>query len=128
VAIVIADQWLEPTDGVRASDWEEGRLLRARIVIRQNRIQNAINRYPAPTLVYVYPSVGEGPSGWIYVQIEAMRAAQDLGIPCVNGYSGYRPAGWEYFSDAHELVVWLQAQNTPPERLAGLVVVEKIGE
>jgi hypothetical protein len=123
VAFVAADQLLSPTDGTRALTWENGRLSRDLVVARQNQIRDAINRHPDPTLVYVFPSVGEGPDGWVTVQIDAMRAAQDLGIPCVNGYSGYRPPAWDAFPDYRSLMVWLQSHQTPQSRLAGLVLV-----
>jgi hypothetical protein len=121
VSLVAADQWLISTSDERV--WEEGRLSREHVIDRQNRIKDAIDRHPAPTLLYVFPSVGLGPSGFVHVQLEAMRAAQDRGILCVNGYSGYRIPGWDFFSDYHKLMVWLRNNHTPADILGGLVLV-----
>jgi hypothetical protein len=121
VTLVAAEQWLISTSDDRV--WVEGRVSREHVVARQNRIKDAIDHHQHPTLLFVFPSVGEGPSGFVYVQLEAMRAAQDRGILCVNGYSGYRVPGWDFFSDYRKLMVWLQSNHTPPDVLAGLVLV-----
>ena len=58
------------------------------------------------------------------MQVEVMRAAQDLGVPCVNGYSGYLPYGWDYFPDHPSLMKWLTGHHhLSPEQLRGLVLI-----
>jgi hypothetical protein len=76
-------------------------------------------------LVYVFPSAaGAGPLDRVILQLEAMRAAQDFGLPAVNGYSGYFAPGWFEFRGYRDLFAWLtEKHQTPPDVLAGLVVV-----
>jgi hypothetical protein len=75
-------------------------------------------------MVYVFPSEGNGPGAALGLQLEAVRACQDLGLPCINGYSGYVPGLWDYFTNYRDLMKWLTVSNSvPADRLAGLVVV-----
>ena len=125
LALVVTDNWLTSPDGVRAGDWSRLRYPVEHIVARQALIGDAIRRRPGATLVYVFPSIAENKlEGRLVVQVEAMRAAQDLGIPCVNGWSGYLPPHWDYFRGYRGLMEWLTVQHATPERaLAGLVVI-----
>jgi hypothetical protein len=121
LALVLADQWLTDTVGPRASAWQAGRVARAPIVARQNQLVEAIKRHPDATLLYVFPSPGSSIATQESLQVEAMRAAQDAGIDCVNGYSGYHPRGWDYFTDETALLRWLQTHHTSQEVLKGFV-------
>jgi hypothetical protein len=124
VGAVAADQWLTPTDGARAAHWHPARYRVETALARQERIAQAIRRHPNPTLVYAFPSAGAGSQGGaLGVQFEAMRASQDAGLPCVNGWSGYLPPAWDFFADYRSLLEWLARNDIPAEVLAGLVVV-----
>ncbi len=124
LAAVAADQWLIPTAGPHAHTWAPLRYSKAIATARQARIVEAIRQHPGPTLLYAFPSYGEGSQGGaLGAQFEAMRASQDAGIPCVNGWSGYLPGGWGFFPGYRALFAWLAATGVPPERIAGLVVV-----
>lgn len=125
LGLVAADQWLAPTEGQTARRWDCLRYSRKMVELRQHQISEAIRRWPGATAVHVFPSAT--PSGGVAVQTEAMRAAQDLGLPCVNGWSGYSPKDWDYFSyfpNYRSLMDWLTESNKlTPGQLAGLVVV-----
>lgn len=127
VALLVAvagDQWLAPEDGPRQPEWIPAHCPKARTIARQERIAAAIRRHPAPRLVYVMPSVGTPPFDGIILQLEAARAAQDLRLPCVNGYSGYFALEWDQFGDYRSLLRWLTATHHVSEQeLTGLVVV-----
>jgi hypothetical protein len=124
LAAVVADQLLVPPTDAHGGRWKMFRCPLAATLDRQSRITAAIRRHPAPTLVYAFPSAGEDRDGPIKLQPDTMRAAQDLGLPCVNGWSGHLPPHWDLFTDYFRLMVWLtQLNDTPPERLAGLVVI-----
>jgi hypothetical protein len=92
------------------------------VLADQARIEAAIHQHPAPRLLYVFPTAV--PGGPIIVQPAAMRASQDFGIPCVNGWSGHAPKGWDFFSSHDQVMAWLTTNGTPPEVIAGLVLVE----
>jgi hypothetical protein len=125
LAAVVGEQWLTPTDGARKADWSVARCSRGEVLARQARLTDAIRQHPAPRLVYVFPSAaGDGALDRVILQVEAMRAAQDLGVPCVNGYSGYFAPGWFEFRGYRELFTWLTEKNQiPADVLTGLVVV-----
>jgi hypothetical protein len=125
LGLVVTDQWLTSTTGPRREDWEQLRYSREHAEARQNRLIVAISRHPNPRLVYVFPSEAEATLfGLTNLQIEAMRAAQDLSIPAINGYSGYMATGWDCFSDYRTLIEWLTVTNrVHPDVLLGLVVV-----
>lgn len=125
LAAVVADQWLTSPAGPHAGDWEWARYPVERAVERQQRLIDAIRRHPSPALVYVFPSAARpDPHGPLELQVEALRAAQELGLPCANGWSGYLPSTWDYFAGYRGILGWLTEKNrTPPERLAGLVLV-----
>jgi hypothetical protein len=121
---VIADQWLARPDGPRAGGWGFMRYPLETARARQERLKEGIRARPDAKLLYAFPSLGDGPLGAMGLQLEAMRAAQDLGLPCVNGWSGYLPGGWDMFWTRRELFVWLTIHNsTDPDLLAGLVLL-----
>jgi hypothetical protein len=123
VGLVAAEQWLSPTDGDREAIWKTVRYSRSAVEARQDELKELIRSHPSPTMVYVFPSLGREDADTAIVQIVAMRSAQDLGIPCVNGYSGYVPIGWKFFSTRGELMKWLEQFHLPAERLRGLVLI-----
>ncbi len=125
LALVAADNALCAPNGPRAREWTEIRYSLDHIRTRAQRIHDAIQRYPAATIVYVFPSVAEKRRlGDLVVQPEAMRAAQDLGLQCVNGGSGTLPQKWEYFAGNLAILEWLTDRHGIPEdQLTGLVVV-----
>jgi hypothetical protein len=125
VGLVVADQWLVSAEGSRGAEWKLLRYPKELVLARQAPVAGAIRRHPAPTLVYVFPSVaGNSRHGPLLAQLEAMRAAQDHGLPCVNGWSGYLAPDWDYFPSYRDLMKWLtEKHRVAPEVLAGLVVV-----
>ncbi len=125
LGFVVADHWNADPNGERAEDWSRLRYPVENLRTRQALIADVIRREPRVTLVYVFPSVAENkPDGRLVVQLEAMRASQDLGIPCVNGWSGYLPPNWDYFRGYRGLMEWLKTRHKIPEHvLAGLVVI-----
>jgi hypothetical protein len=123
MAIVSADHWLSSADGERASSWGGERTLLADMVAKQDRIKLLIEQHPTPTLVYAYPV---GQKIWVeqvFLQLETMRASQDVGIPCVNGFSGYSPLDWDYFGTKNELMMWLESHHVSGDKLAGLTLI-----
>jgi hypothetical protein len=119
-----ADQWLTRVDGPRAADWAPLRCSLDVTLWRQDRIAEAVRRHPAPTLVYAFPAAGTGQGGSIALQLEAVRVAQDYGLPCVNGWSGHWPHSWTFFPNYRALMNWLTVTNSvPANRLAGLVII-----
>jgi hypothetical protein len=80
-------------------------------------------------MVYVFLSLAaRDDTDTAILHIVAMRASQDLGIPCVNGYTGYVPIGWDEFGNRVELMKWLSQFHLPDETLRGLVLIgEPVG-
>jgi hypothetical protein len=124
LALVVTDHWLASPSRARA-EWSEMQYPLEHILARQGQIASAIRKHPGATLVYAFPSLAENKrDARLVVQLEAMRASQDLGLPCVNGWSGYLPPDWDYFRDYRGLMEWLNVRHkTPDHRLAGLVVI-----
>ena len=121
---VAAEQRLVSVNSKHAGGWLPYRCSISECVERQARIADAIRRHPSPRLVFAFPSTGNGRGGATAMQVEVMRAAQDLGVPCVNGYSGYLPYGWDYFPDHPSLMKWLTGHHhLSPEQLRGLVLI-----
>lgn len=125
LGLVAADHWLTPTTGSTAECWAGLRYPLETALAHQRQIADAIRRGPAPACVHVFPSATSG--GGAAVQLEAMRATQDLGVPCVNGRTGHFPDGWDdcsYYPDYRSLMSWLVETNgLKYEDLAGLVMV-----
>ncbi len=123
LSLILLDQWLVPVRAYEA-EWDPERYPVATAHAWQAKISGAIASHPDPKLVYVFPSAGLGFHEPLGIQVETMRAAQNMGIPCVNGYTGNMPYRWYYFPNYRALMFWLtEANHTPPERLTGLVVV-----
>jgi hypothetical protein len=121
---VVADQWLTSTSGAREKDWQILRYSKDSALARQASLTEAIRRHPRPKMVYVLPSRSDHPNEAIRLQLESMRACQDLGLPCINGYNGYLPGLWDEFTSYRALMKWLTVSNSvPADQLAGLVVV-----
>lgn len=119
----VGDQWLSPSDGPRQG-WRYMRCPLGDVLAGQARVAEAIRSHPEPKLVYVFPDAV--PGGAVVAQSAAMRAAQDCGLPCVNGWSAHTPRGWDFFPGPREVTVWLTEKNAvAPELLAGLVYVKR---
>ena len=134
LAAVAADHWLTPTEGPKSLrpnvgtaeyppyTWAPMRCSLADALTRQKVVTDAIRTHPAPTVVYVFPSAGK--VGPVVTQLDAMHATQDIGVPCVNGWSGHFPKEWNIFLNYRTLIYWLTVTNQiPDEQLAGLVVI-----
>ncbi|MCI0705336.1 MAG: hypothetical protein L0241_30115, partial [Planctomycetia bacterium] len=124
ISAVSSDHWLTATDGSRRAEWDPMRYSKLTALTRQSAITRAIRQHPRPTVVYVFPSVGvECPGGPVGIPFEVMRASQDLGMFCVNGWSGYLPESWAFFANYRDLLAWFALRNLPVEQLEGLVVL-----
>ncbi len=144
LGLVAADHWLTPFAEAPAGGVPVLRYPKAEAWSRQERIATAVRERIATAapdrndtaawdgtggasgagVLYVFPSVAEPGESLVELQLRAMRASQDLGMPCVNGWSGYLPPGWNYFADYRGLLHWLTVTNpVPPETLDGLLVV-----
>ena len=124
VGAVAADHWLVPTAGPRSEKWWMLRVPKDDVVRRQADIGAVVRHHPAPRLLYVFPAPpGSSALEGLQRQCEAMRAAQDAGIPCVNGWSGYLPDGWYPFPSYRPLFQWLTGAGVRPDEIAGLVLV-----
>ena len=128
VAVLAAEQTLLPTEERHA--WAEagGRVSLSRQQRWQDQLKAILASHPHPQMVYVFPS--ELPPAPVLdhqhykLQLLAMRATQDLGLPCINGYSGYLPSGWYVFTTYRDLFDWLIAvHRLRPYQLRGLVLV-----
>ncbi len=126
---VAAEQRLIPAE-CNEQAWYDFHSPVAQVLARQERIAEAVRRHPEPIFVYVFPSVANRSDNLrpelreLALQVEVMRATQELGIPCVNGWTGHGPAEWFCFRNYRELTTWMVSANKlPPERLHGLVVI-----
>jgi len=122
LALLIADQWLVSKDDPRA--WSKFRFPSVQVEQRRERVVEVIRTHPSPRLVYSFP--GENDGEWFSLQVDAMAASQKLGIPTVNGWSGYPPWEWEYFADCRSLIEWLKKRGANGEMLAGLVLIGEL--
>ncbi len=125
IAFVAADQWLSTTDGDRTPAWNGERSLRNQVVARQDQFKDQILQHSSPTLLYVFPNGRQTWGELVILQLDAMRASQDVGIPCVNGFSGYLPGDWSFFDNRNELMKWLESHHVPAERTTGLVLINE---
>jgi hypothetical protein len=122
LVLVVLDQRLVPVQG-HSEAWSSHQCPLAIIHARQARLAEVIARHPKPRAVYVFATVQDEFGGHLGLQGEVMRVSQDAGIACVNGWTGYPPAGWYFFPGYRTLMVWLEINNTTPEQMAGLVVI-----
>jgi hypothetical protein len=123
LGLLVADQWLVRQDGLRGGEWAAYRFPKAAAVDRRERLGEVIRRHPNPRLVYVFPDPNADEVGTLVRQLDAMWASQQLGVPAVNGYSGYWPPGWVVFIDYAGLFRWLKGHGLTDEEMAGLVLV-----
>jgi hypothetical protein len=123
LGLLVADQWLVRRDGPRGHEWAAYRFPKAEAVARRERLAEVIRRHPDPRLVYVFPDPSDDPGPSLVRQVDAMLASQQIGIPTVNGWSGYWPPGYGWLNDYRSLLGWLTEQGVSPDTLAGLVVV-----
>jgi hypothetical protein len=118
LAVVVADQAILPPGH---TGWPGLRTRVAGLNDPIDRLADAIRtRRPEARVLYVFPAAddkAELPGDGVR-QLQVMFAAQRLGVPTVNGYSGYWPHRWELFRDYDALLHWL-----PKDKHAGLVVV-----
>ncbi|HET6573089.1 MAG TPA: hypothetical protein VFG68_05775 [Fimbriiglobus sp.] len=114
LGLLAADQLLVS----RGENWASFRCPKAEAVARREQLAEVIRRHPDPRLVYVFPDPDGNTMASLIRQLDAMRAAQQLGLPTVNGWSGYWPPGWEMFADYGGLFRWLDE-----DRRTGLVVI-----
>jgi hypothetical protein len=121
VGLVTADQWLLTADVSRTPDWVFDRYPLGLVLCMQGAIEDAIGRHPRPTLLYAFPHGDRLETPNMVLQLEAMRASQDMGIPCVNGYSGYFPSGWKLFRTRDQVMSWLEDNRAPADRGSGIV-------
>jgi hypothetical protein len=122
LVVTMADQWLSRAEGEHAVGWVPMRCELDNCLDAQAHITEAIRSQSNPRLLYAFPTAI--PGGLLAVQVAAMRSSQDCGIPCVNGWSGHAPKGWDYFANRQDVLRWLNETNhVPPELTSGLVFV-----
>jgi hypothetical protein len=125
LSLIASDHWLAPTTGSGAEGWSHAHYPVETALTHQQQIAEAIRRRPGAACVHVFPTATDSKS--VAVQLEAMRASQDLGVPCVNGWTGHFPRGWDdrtFFPGYRSLMTWLvEVNGLKLEDLAGLVVV-----
>ncbi|MCS7022733.1 MAG: hypothetical protein NZU63_13010, partial [Gemmataceae bacterium] len=124
--IMIAEHLLLPTTWEQ--HWDRHRHSLAQQVRWQDRLANIIRRHPRPQVVYVFPSeLLQAPKyeQQLYrLQVLAMRSAQNVGLPCINGYSGYMPIEWDIFFGYRSLFEWLTGTYPLPQhQFRGLVLI-----
>jgi hypothetical protein len=69
-------------------------------------IARAAGRGITPRAVYVFPRPGHG---WdLHTQLDAMWAAQEVGLPTLNGWTGHLPTGWFPFPNFTAVEVWVR--------------------
>ena len=123
LGLLIADQSLLTQGGPRGEDWAAFRYPKVEAVTRRECLAELIRRHPNPRLVYVFPDPEGDTIASLVRQVDAMRASQELGLPTVNGWSGYWPPGWEMFADYGSLFRWL----TEDQRTGLVVIGEPVG-
>jgi hypothetical protein len=124
--VLVAEHAVLPTSWEQR--WEGQRVSLSQLVRWQGQLEQAIRQHPQPRLVYVFPSelppAPEQDHQYYRLQVVVMRASQNVGIPCVNGYSGYNPADWDIFTNYRDLFHWLtKARRVPTGDLRGLVLI-----
>jgi hypothetical protein len=138
LALAVADQvvWQPSPCGLRKQDAQE----------RARRLADAVQQQDPEARVFLnaqYNSADGRPDGsdaFAGQQLDAMMAAQLLGIPTLNGYSGWWPHNWARLADWSRLENWKieVAQRLTPEweqrtpwypadAFTGLVVVGSMG-
>lgn len=72
----------------------------------RHELARAAERGVAPQAVYVFPRPGVG---WdLHTQLDAMWAAQEVGLPTLNGWTGHLPQGWFPFESFTGVEVWVR--------------------
>lgn len=91
VVLVVVDQTM---DAASASRWTKQQCQERVAAL----VAEVLQRDPAPRL-FVDVRASERENSWLETrqQLTAMAAAQSLGIPTLNGYSGWSPQGWTPF-------------------------------
>ena len=121
VALVAVDQAVILPGGPRGEVWATHRIRADEGKDYIDRLVALVRRErPDAKVLYVFPKPTESdalPAAGVR-QMDVVWAARELGVPTVNGYSGYWPNHWTLARDYDALFRWL-----PPERRAGLVVV-----
>jgi hypothetical protein len=123
--LVVADQSLNRPD-ISEKMWINFRFSVADVQNRQSKMKQLILAHPSPRLVYVFPVQPENEEESRRLRLDLMLASQQLGIPCVNGWSGSTPLTYWQFTSREQLMHWLTVEHqVDPEMLRGLVVLGK---
>jgi hypothetical protein len=72
-----------------------------------DRMREELARSPEARAVHVFPS-RPGPEWDLPTQLDAMWAAQEVGVPTLNGWTGYPPPGWYPFDSFTAAEVWVR--------------------
>lgn len=126
LALVAADQRLLPREGRAeyAGPWRQFHFPLEVALDEQARMAEVFRSRPGVKIVYVFPTGLTESDGLRGLQVIAMRAAQELGLECVNGWTGHAPLEWRYFPDYRSLMAWfVDANQMTDDELAGLLVV-----
>jgi hypothetical protein len=118
LALVVLDQLVLPPS---APAWDTNRVPVAGINDETQRLVELVRRErPGARVLYVFPKPTDSnklPEAGVR-QMNVAWAARWLGVPTVNGYSGYWPNEWMLPRDYDGLFRWL-----PEDRREGLAVV-----
>lgn len=124
--VVLADQRVRGPDDPA---WDKRRFAVAEARDRRLRLSETIRDEveradrtgPEPVVVYLFPRSRDG---WdLPTQLDAMCAAQDAGVPTMNGWTGYPPRGWYPFQNFTEIEVWLRGRGLRSDVLGRRLVV-----
>jgi hypothetical protein len=121
-----AEQTLLPTSWQQ--QWYRQRHSLTQQLRWQTQLEAVVRSQVHPRMLYVFPSaqLRDLPSDYrdYRLQVIAMRAAQNCGIPTINGYSGYLARDWDFFTDYRALFTWLtQVHKLSSVELRGLVLI-----
>ncbi|QEL21121.1 hypothetical protein [Limnoglobus roseus] len=118
LALLVLDQATLPAD---ARKWNDFRYPVAASVTRRTAFADAVRAWPGAKLLYAFPGPKAEPIFTLLLQVDTMWAALDVGIPTVNGYTGYPPPNWFPFENYCDLLYWVRTHGAlTPEVLEGL--------
>jgi hypothetical protein len=110
VVLVVVEQTM---DAASASRWTKPQCQQRVAAL----VEEVLQRDPTARLFVDVRANGRKNSGEeISQQLTAMAAAQRLGIPTLNGYSGWSPQGWAAFRHWEEVDSWKAA------------IIDRVGE
>lgn len=118
LAVLALDQSTLSADHPR---WNECRYRLTHSEARRTTFAAAIRDVPGAKLVYAFPGPKADPILVLLLQVDTMWAALEVGLPTVNGYTGYPPPHWFHFENYCDLLYWVRIHDAlTPEVIDGL--------